>query len=281
MTKRARKAAFNALSVVMLGLTAMACACYATVFFVPALAGPLAGPARANQAALPIRTPTPTATVWPPTWTPAVTGTSRPSDTPVIVSTPTPANTPTPASATLEPAKKTVLLRVPLLAQARPLTCEAACARMVATFLGKPASEARIQEQFGRDENPHKGFRGDVRGEFGDVFDYGVYAEPVAKVLQSLGLNAKVRYGTGYADLRDAIDKGQPVIVWLSLFDAPGHYDQPGGYRLVPGEHTYVVVGYDAAGLVVNDPGKGGQQFHVRTIPHWELFDNMAVVVSK
>jgi hypothetical protein len=41
----------------------------------------------------------------------------------------------------------------------------------------------------------------------------------------------------------------QPVIVWLSQFAAPGYYEQPGGYRLVPGEHSYVVVGYDAGGM--------------------------------
>jgi len=102
----------------------------------------------------------------------------------------------------------------------------------------------------------------------------------LARALQSLGLTAEVRYGTSYADLRAALDRGQPVIVWLSQFAAPGYYEQPGGYRLVPGEHSYVVVGYDAHGLVVNDPLNGGRQFRIRAIPHWELYDNMALFVS-
>ena len=186
-----------------------------------------------------------------------------------------------PGSAVSAPVSKTVLLKVPVLAQAHSLTCEAAAARMVAAYFGKSAAEAWLQAQLGADDNPHKGFRGDVDAEFGGIASYGVYAEPLAKALRALGLSAEVRYGVGYADLRAALDNGQPVIVWLSQFAAPGYYDQPGGYRLVPGEHSYVVVGYDANGYWVNDPLNGGRQFRVRAIPHWELFNNMAVFASK
>lgn len=178
------------------------------------------------------------------------------------------------------PESKSVLLRVPVLGQEHSLTCEAATARMAAVYLGKPVTEAWIQAQLGKDDNPHKGYRGDVDAEFGGIVNYGVYAEPLARALQSLGLSAEVRYGASYGDLRAALDRGQPVIVWLSQFAAPGYYDQPGGYRLVPGEHSYVVVGYDANGLVVNDPLNGGRQFRVRAIPRWELFNNMALFVS-
>ena len=179
------------------------------------------------------------------------------------------------------PADQTVLLKVPVLAQEHSLTCEAAAARMVAAYLGKPATEAWIQAQLGTDANPHKGFRGDVDAAFGGIVNYGVYAEPLAQALRALGLSAEVRYSVSYADLRAALDSGQPVIVWLSQFAAPGYYDQPGGFRLVPGEHSYVVVGYDANGYWVNDPLNGGRQFRVRAIPQWELFDNMALFASK
>jgi len=186
-----------------------------------------------------------------------------------------------PGRALAAPAGKSVLLRVPVLGQEHSLTCEAAAARMIAVYLGKPVTEAWIQAQLGPNDNPHQGFRGDIDAPFGGIVNYGVYAEPLARALRSLGLTATVRYGVGYSDLRAALDRGQPVIVWLSQFPAPGYYDQPGGYRLVPGEHSYVVVGYDDQGLVVNDPLNGGRQFHIRVIPHWELFDNMALFVSK
>ena len=302
MSKSGTESVWNALSLILLGLTALTCLCYATVFLTPALAGPLSWPPPIDQGALPSGMPTPPSPIWPPTWTPTVTRTPHPTNTPVKINTPAPTSTLTPtaanataaagpkrvgqsalipASATPTPANRAVLLRVPVLAQARHLTCEAATARMVAVYLGKPVTEAWMQAQFGKDDNPHKGFRGNVDGQFGGVYDYGVYAEPVAQALHSLGLNADVRYGASYADLRAALDRGQPVIVWLSLFAEPGYYDQPGGYRLVPGEHTYVVVGYDATRFVVNDPGQGGRRFYIRAIPHWELFNNMAVFVSK
>jgi LysM repeat protein len=178
-------------------------------------------------------------------------------------------------------ADKSVLLKVPVLAQEHSLTCEAAAVRMVAAYLGKPTTEAWIQAQLGTDVNPHKGFRGDVDAAFGGIVNYGVYAEPLAQALRALGLSVEVRYSVSYADLRAALDSGQPVIVWLSQFAAPGYYDQPGGFRLVPGEHSYVVVGYDANGYWVNDPLNGGRQFRVRAIPQWELFNNMALFASK
>ena len=186
-----------------------------------------------------------------------------------------------PGRAASAPAGKLVLLKVPVLAQEHSLTCEAAAARMVATYLGKSATEVWLQSQLGTDENPHKGFRGDVDAPFGGIANYGVYAEPLAQAFRALGLSAEVRYGVSYADLRAALDNEQPVIVWLSQFAAPGYYDQPGGFRLVPGEHSYVVVGYDANGYWVNDPLNGGRQFRVRAIPHWELFNNVALFSRK
>jgi uncharacterized protein YvpB len=172
------------------------------------------------------------------------------------------------------------ILPVPVLGQWRGLTCEAASARMVAAYFGKTVSEAWIQDQFGFDPNPHKGFRGNPNGWFGGLTDYGVYAEPVAAALQALGLNARVSYGTTYEDLRAALDRGQPVIVWFSLHWDPNYVDVRGGYRLVAGEHAAVVTGYSGDSLLINDPGKGGYQYYTRSLPYWRLFGNMAVFAS-
>lgn len=86
MNRGGNGAVFNVLSVVMLGLTALACLCYSAVFFVPALAGPFAGPPRISQVSVPTATPT-LGSLLPATWT--ATPTSPPEDTPTpfIVST--------------------------------------------------------------------------------------------------------------------------------------------------------------------------------------------------
>jgi len=147
---------------------------------------------------------------------------------------------------------------------------------MMTEYYGVNQSEWWFQTAFGLSDNPHAGFRGSVDGAFGWIDDYGAYAEPVARALLAAGVNASVRYGMTYGDLRAALDRGAAVIVWTS--PRSDVYDMPDGYRLVPEEHTYVVIGYDASGFTVNDPLYGGRRLKLVSIPGWELFGNMAVV---
>jgi hypothetical protein len=91
MTKGRSGSAFNILSVVLLGLTALACLCYTTVFFVPTLAGPFAGPTPVRAVQLP--TATPTVLSLPPTWTPTVPGPPTETSTPFFTTTPEPTET--------------------------------------------------------------------------------------------------------------------------------------------------------------------------------------------
>jgi len=174
------------------------------------------------------------------------------------------------------PAASGTRLAVPLYGQLRTLSCEAAAARMLAEYYGVRQAEDWFQKAFGLSDNPHLGFRGHVDGEFGWIDDYGVHAEPVAHALQAAGVGASARYGLTTDDLRAALDRGAPVIVWTS--PRTDTYDMPQGYRLVPEEHTYVVVGYDASGFAVHDPLYGGRRLKLASIPGWELFGNMAVV---
>ena len=174
------------------------------------------------------------------------------------------------------PAPDGVRLAVPLVGQQHTLSCEAATARMFAEFYGVSLSEGWFQSALGLSDNPHVGFRGNVDGVFGWIDDYGVYAEPVARALLGAGVNVTVRYGMTYDDLRAALDRGSPVIVWTS--PRGDYHDAPDGYRLVPEEHTYVVTGYDSTGFTVNDPLYGGRRLKLAAIPGWELFSHMAVM---
>lgn len=176
----------------------------------------------------------------------------------------------------LAPAPGGVSLSVPLYGQQHTLSCEAAAARMFADRYGVALGEWWFQSAFGSSDDPHAGFRGSVDGAFGWIDDYGVYAEPVARALLAAGVSATARYGMTYDDLRAALDHDSPVIVWTS--PRGDFYDMPNGYRLVPEEHVYVVVGYDAAGFTVNDPLYGGRRLKLAAIPGWDLFGNMAVV---
>lgn len=106
MTKGGSGSAFNILSVVLLGLTALACLCYTTLFFVPTLAGPFAGPTPVRAVQLP--TATPTVQSLPPTWTPTAPGIPTETSTPFIPSTPEPTETQRPTITPAPTRTKTV-----------------------------------------------------------------------------------------------------------------------------------------------------------------------------
>jgi hypothetical protein len=84
MNKRGPGTVLNILSVVMLGLTALVCLCYTTLFFVPGLAGPFAGARRVSAVILPTATPT---SMFPATWTPEPTTPPEDTPTPFVVNT--------------------------------------------------------------------------------------------------------------------------------------------------------------------------------------------------
>jgi hypothetical protein len=126
MSRRGNGLVFNVLAALLVGLSALACACSSLVFFVPALAGPFAGP---PPYTLPMPTETPTlAPVFPPTWT----------FTPV----PTPLDTPTPfVFSTLVPDTPTITM-VPLTQTRRVTATPAPTVRFTPSpfkFDGKPA----------------------------------------------------------------------------------------------------------------------------------------------
>jgi len=62
---------------------------------------------------------------------------------------------------------------VPAYRQSLPLSCEAAALSMVTAYWGRPISEWVFIENMPRHPNPHRGFRGDMNGQFGGTDDYG------------------------------------------------------------------------------------------------------------
>lgn len=251
-------------------------------------------------------TPSPTFTLRAPTANVTSTPTSTPTFTPTHTATlsPVPTLTTTPAAAPaapgdmnfafvqeFDPLSEVLLEAVPQIPQLRNLSCEAAAIRMVLAAWDVRASEEEILARMGTDENPHVGFRGDVDGygHSDDLSDYGTYAEVVERVLESFGVASETVYGMTDEHLRQAVRDGSAVIVWTTAESNPIVLDVDGGgerFRLVEGEHTYVVVGISADGrFLIHDPwgARPGSRWagtrFVRRIVQWDLFDRMAVVV--
>ena len=176
-------------------------------------------------------------------------------------------------------------LSVPRQQQSHNLSCESSAASMAANYLGVPLSEAEVLAALPLNANPHLGFRGNVDGPTGGIEDYGVYAGPIRDVLSSRGLGAELVEG-GLSGIRAAIDRGNPVIAWITYDCQPGLpttltvAGQP--VTLVPYQHAVVITGYNGEGVWANDPWDGLEDFYPNADFERALgyFGNMAVEVS-
>ncbi len=179
-----------------------------------------------------------------------------------------------------------VKLDAPRYKQAHSLTCEASAASMVANFHGVSLSEEEIIKALPRDENPHLGFRGRLDGAPGGLTDYGVYANPIRKILIANGLEATY-VEDGLEGIKRALDRKHPVIAWVTYrlwVQEPVEITLSTGQKvkMVNYEHTVVITGYNQEGFWVNDP-YDGQEYFYRSTDFARAFgylDNMALEVA-
>jgi ABC-type bacteriocin/lantibiotic exporter with double-glycine peptidase domain len=117
-------------------------------------------------------------------------------------------------------------LSVPFVAQ-RKDTCGAAALTMVLRYWGRPV----LHDQ--------------VAGELVEPELHGALGSRLAERARSEGLRAATFTGD-LPGLREHVARGRPVLVaW-----------REGGGRF----HNVVVVGFDAAGVLVNDPARGARR---------------------
>ena len=181
---------------------------------------------------------------------------------------------------------------VPQGRQGLSLNCEFQSASDLAAYYGKIHDWQDVYDLVGDDPggDPHKGFAGkSLNDPPGGLFPsgYGVYAEPIAQALQAFGLPAEVHYWEPGDWIRQQVSIGRPVIVWATagmVPATPAAWTAADGAKILGarGEHTYLVVGYDADSIWVNDPWDGRQKTFAwgAFLQAWDLFDRMAVVVA-
>lgn len=181
---------------------------------------------------------------------------------------------------------------VPIGRQARSLSCELQAASDLAWYYGKPYTwdEIFMLVGYSPEGDPHRGFVGrSLDDQPGNVYPYGygVYAEPIARALQQIGLSARVHYGETSTWLRSQVANGHPVMIWAV-----------GGMRVaqlqqwrttdgevvhgVPYEHTYLVIGYDEQQVWVQDPWDGKRRAYPweQFLASWDVLGRMAVAVE-
>ena len=186
------------------------------------------------------------------------------------------------------PAYPTVLLHLQGHAQQFPLSCESRAAVDAAAYWGVYIPESEFFNHLPKTDNPHTGFVGDVYGELGRLppEGYGVYAEPIAALLQAYGLAAEPRYGLGLEGLRAELDAGHPVIIWATprMATQPVEtYTASDGQTVavIRYEHTVTAVGYTPYAVYVVDPSSGYRWAYSNRalLTAWDKLGEMSVVV--
>lgn len=216
-------------------------------------------------------------------------GDARPAG--IVMVDSTSAATATPPSPEQVLPAEVLLQQVPVGKQSRSLNCEFQTASDLAWYYGRPFTWEEIFQYVGHDVggNPHKGFVGrsfdDAPGQLYPE-GYGVYAEPIAHALEQLGLQTAVSYDNPQEWLMAHLAGGRPVMVWTTsgmVVRPVATWTAADGATVkgVPGEHTYLAVGYDADGVWLLDPWDG--QRHSFDWPaflaSWDLLDRMALVI--
>jgi uncharacterized protein YvpB len=178
-----------------------------------------------------------------------------------------------------------VRLTVTRQKQSHSLSCESSAASMAAQYHGVSLTEAEVLTALPRNDNPYLGFRGNVDGPPGSTVDYGVYAGPVAEILNGAGLRARTIEG-GLEGIRAALVRGNPVVAWVT-YDCQVSTPTTqviGGQTvpLVPYQHVVVLTGYNQNGMWANDPWDGQEDFYSNGDLRRAMsyFGNMALEVA-
>lgn len=168
--------------------------------------------------------------------------------------------------------------------QQRPLSCEYAAVQIATSMIGYTVTEYEMEAVTPLSDNPHWGYRGNINGSWGGTTDYGIYADALIPGLNYYGYSATSFYG-GTDTLTNAIDNGNPVIVWLGMRGDLSHneYTADGTrYQVTAYMHVMVVYGYDSDGVYLSDPGTGAKKYYSwgDFLWMWDVMDEMGLIVG-
>ena len=166
-----------------------------------------------------------------------------------------------------------------------PLGCETAAAKDWANYFHKDFNEFEFQYRLPLSDNPDLGFVGSVDAPWGQTppYGYGVYAGPVADLLNVYGIPAKAYKGYTLDQIKAKIAADKPVIVWVignMVGGIPAEYTDKKGNKVVVAayEHVVIVTGYDATHIRYMNNGKFYQTPNEVFLNSWGVLGNMVVV---
>ncbi|GEM_PF-1233890 len=207
--------------------------------------------------------------------------------------------------------QQNLVLEVPLIKQIYPLSCEAAAIQMVLTYRGIESNQDQLMKEIGFADpveirkdgsdiiwgDPDLGFVGVHTGKYAKVENdtlvgdgWGVNEGPVLNTVRKYLGGSYAKVGAEILDLRQALERGMPVIIWLvQEHHTPEklEYLTPQGKRVVFQQfHVVVLVGLEINdnGLetwIINDPIHGVLKYSTAKLQsEWQKYDSRMVAVG-
>ena len=166
-----------------------------------------------------------------------------------------------------------------------PLGCEAATAKDWANYFGKDFNEFVFQYKLPISDNPDLGFVGNVNSPWGQVppYAYGVYAGPLAALLNAYGIPAKAYKGYSLDQIKAKIAGNKPVITWVIgnvVGGVPAEYTDAQGNKTIVAayEHVVIITGYNKDHVRYMNNGRFYETPNQVFLNSWEVLGNMVVV---
>jgi uncharacterized protein YvpB len=205
-----------------------------------------------------------------------------------------PTSTPSPELTKLPPTKTPLILPDSFYikgiighGQYFALGCEASAAVDLAGYYDILIYQYNFQHELPLSDNPDLGFVGDAKGPWGQVppYAYGVYAQPVADLLQKYGLDVEAGKGYTLEDMKVKLAQSKPVIVWVignMEGGVPAEYTDSKGKKTVVAayEHVVILTGYNASSVRYLNNGRFYEVPNEVFMNSWGVLENMAVALK-
>ena len=154
--------------------------------------------------------------------------------------------------ATLELLPATHFITIKGHQQRFAIDCEASAAVDWAAYYQTSIQEVDFQTKIPVSDNPEFGFVGSPNGEWGQIppSSYGVYAQPIADLLNRYGVDAQAVKGVDLEWVKQNLAHDKPILVWvIGRLERSMPYiftDKQGRQTIVaPYEHVVILTGYN------------------------------------
>lgn len=235
----------------------------------------------------------------PPAVVPSITSAPRvsqaalPSSSPAVIEQATVTDAAAPPDPTAEPGltptqplpKEHYISNIRGHHQYFPLGCEASAAKDWANYFKKDFNEFDFQVRLPISDNPDYGFVGSVNAPWGQVppYGYGVYAGPVADLLNVYGIPAKAIKGYTLDQIKAKIAQDKPVITWVIgnvVGGIPSEYTDKEGRKTIVAayEHVVIVTGYNENHVRYMSNGKFYDTPDEVFLNSWKVLGYMVIV---